>query len=350
VSADIHIVAVGARTPVGHDAASSAAAARAGISRLAEHPFMVDGAGVPLRCGRDPAIDPSIMGPQRLIDLVTAALTEAATAASSRAALPNGLVLFLGLPNPRPGFGASEASRVARAVEVAKLTGLTGLSVVPVVSGHAAAIQALELATNLIRERKAEICFVGGVDSYLDPDAIDWLEADHRVARDDVRGGFIPGEGAAVVVVAGQAGCARLGLRPLARVRNAATGQEPRSIDSDEGLLGEGLTDVVRRVSQDLRLPAERVDDIYCDINGERHRTDEWGFTILRASHAFRNGTDYTTMIGSWGDIGAASAALGCVLAVRSWQRGYASGPRCLVWGSSPEGLRGAAILEQLES
>ena len=161
-----------------------------------------------------------------------------------------------------------------------------------------------------------------------------------------IRGGFPPGEGAAAVVIAGPHWAARLGLKPLARVRGVATGQEPRSIDSVEGLLGEGLTDVVRRAAQVLRLPDERVDDIYCDINGERHRTDEWGFTILRAWQVFRDGTAYTTNVGHWGDLGASSAAVNCVLAVQAWRRRYASGAKAMIWGSSPEGQRGAVILE----
>ena len=41
------IVAIGARTPLGRTARSSAAAARAGNTRLAAHPHMVDKAGDP---------------------------------------------------------------------------------------------------------------------------------------------------------------------------------------------------------------------------------------------------------------------------------------------------------------
>jgi 3-oxoacyl-[acyl-carrier-protein] synthase-1 len=290
------------------------------------------------------------MGPQRLIELVTAALSEAALAASVRAMLPDDLRLFLALPNPRPGFDLSDASSVARGVETAKFPKRTALVVTPVVGGHAGAIKALELAIKCIIEGTADLCLIGGVDSHLDAIAIASLESDRRLSRAGVRGGFVPGEAAAVVVVASQAGYTRLGLRPLAHIRGVATGLEPRLIDSDEGLLGEGLTDVIKRASQNLRLPEERVENIYCDINGERHRTDEWAFTVMRAWNLFRDGTCYTTNVGSWGDIGAASAAVSCVLAVEGWRRRYAEGRRSLVWASSVEGLRGAVILEQAGS
>ncbi len=52
--ARVRIVATGARTPVGlYSALSAAAAVRAGISRLAEHPFMIDQAGDPMPAAMD---------------------------------------------------------------------------------------------------------------------------------------------------------------------------------------------------------------------------------------------------------------------------------------------------------
>jgi 3-oxoacyl-[acyl-carrier-protein] synthase-1 len=95
-----------------------------------------------------------------------------------------------------------------------------------------------------------------------------------------------------------------------------------------------------------LRLPAEAVDDVYGDINGERYRTDEWGFAVLRTNHALRS-VQSEVPTQCWGDVGAASGALGCMLAVRAWARGYAKGTRALVWAGSDGGLRSAVVLEE---
>ena len=54
------VVGVGARCAVGLTAPAAAAAARAGISRLTEHPFMLDKAGEPMVVARDPTIDPML--------------------------------------------------------------------------------------------------------------------------------------------------------------------------------------------------------------------------------------------------------------------------------------------------
>lgn len=32
-----------------------------------------------------------------------------------------------------------------------------------------------------------------------------------------------------------------------------------------------------------------RLDDVYCDINGERYRTEEWGLAMLRMQRLFKN-------------------------------------------------------------
>src|SRR3990172_8511607 len=69
----VHIVAVGVRCAVGLTAEGAAAALRAGISRIAEHPFMTDSADERVVCGRDPLIEPTVRGPERLASLAQAA-------------------------------------------------------------------------------------------------------------------------------------------------------------------------------------------------------------------------------------------------------------------------------------
>lgn len=136
-------------------------------------------------------------------------------------------------------------------------------------------------------------------------------------------------------------------LPSLAGVIGAATAQERRSLADDAGLLGEAVTDVVIQVSASLAARQQRIECVYCDINGERHRVDEWGFTLLRTGTLFRDGTDYVSAVSNWGDMGAATGGLNCVLATQAWRRGYAKGPHALLWGGSWGGLRAAVLLEE---
>ena len=57
MAVSVHIIATGARTPLGLRAASSAATLRAGISGMGEHPFMIDQAGNPMPGALDAWLD-----------------------------------------------------------------------------------------------------------------------------------------------------------------------------------------------------------------------------------------------------------------------------------------------------
>jgi 3-oxoacyl-[acyl-carrier-protein] synthase-1 len=344
MSSDVHIVGVAARTPVGLTAEASAAAIRAGISRVGEHPFFVDPAGEALVCAIDGRLDPELLGAPRLLELARSELSNA-TQQLAGVQRQGPVVVLLSLPEERPGFGERQASDLLRALSDPKATPAgTPLDVRVVGRGHAGGFEAIEQAIRALQAGHWDIALVGGVDGYLEADTIEWLDRDRRLARSQRRGGFPPGEASAFVWLATDAVRQRLAWPSLAVVRAVACGHEVRDEASPEGLQGTALSEVFSRVAAELR-PSERVDELYCDINDERPRTTDLGFALLRAGNMFRDGTDYKTPAGSIGDVGAASVPLNCVLAARAWARGYANGDIALVSGASWRGLRGALLL-----
>lgn len=343
----VHVVAIGARTPVGLLAESAAAAVRARISRVRAHPFMVDSTGEKLRCAYDARLDPSLFGASRLLALAHAALGEVTSKLTRHGPYPLPIAGLVALPESRPGLPVHHVEWVAHSLGAQPLAKIHSLQVHAVGVGHAGALYALETGALMISQGKAELCIAGGVDSYLEADTIAWLDSERRLACDDTRSGFPPGEGAGFLALASQSTRMRLGLPSLARIRGIGTARETRSLDSDEGTLGEGLTQAVLAAGADLHPGREVVTDLYCDINGERWRIDDWRFALLRTQRLFQDGSIYTNAVGEWGDLGAASGALNCILAIQAWQRRYARGPRAMVWGSSWSGLRAAAVLEQ---
>jgi 3-oxoacyl-[acyl-carrier-protein] synthase-1 len=344
----VHIVALAARTPVGLTAEGSAAAVRAGISRLREHPFIVDAMGERLRCASDAMLDPLLMGTDRMSALATAALSELLSKLRL-GARAKALTLLLALPEARPGFGVADAARLQRDLTHEARPDRVEVRAERSGEGHAGALHALERAVGRIAAGQDELCIVGGVESYLDADTLDWLEADRRLARAGTRAGFCPGEGACLVALASSSARKAAGLPSLGVVQAVACTREKRDPTKGAGLLGEALTAAVREVAAERIEQRAYVDDVYCDINGERPRVSDWGFALLRTASWFRDGSQYVMPVGSCGDLGAASAAFSLVLAVRAWQRGYAHGPRAVVWGASWQGLRGAALLERGE-
>ena len=342
---DIHIVAVGARTPLGLTAESSAAAVRAGINRVSEHSFIIDRVAEPVRTAQDSRLDPGLMGPERLIEMAMTVLEEICYKLEPiRSGFPS-IPLLLGLPEERPGWTGEHLQAVRH-----------GLSRKPMPfdfqptevfsQGHAAGLLALDAACTRIRTGQAEICVIAGVDSYLEFETLEWLDQNRQLATSYHRGAFCPGEGAGAFVVAADSVVRRYRLDSLAVVRGTGTATEARRIKTDVVCLGEGLTESVRKAVMPLRLPEEVVEGIICDINGERYRSEEWGFTLLRFPEALVDPTGYDLPASCWGDMGAASGPLFVMLAVTAGKRGWAKGALYLIWNSSEGGRRAAVVLE----
>jgi 3-oxoacyl-[acyl-carrier-protein] synthase-1 len=212
--------------------------------------------------------------------------------------------------------------------------------------GHAAGLAALAAATEQIQQGEIEACLVGGVESYFHPDTLEWLDENRQLAGVVSRSAFVPGEGAGWFLLMTEQASIRLGVVPLARLLAVAIGRETQLIKTSDICLGVGLTTVVQSAIRRLSPNSGRINAVTCDINGERYRGEEWGFVCLRLSQYFDDPTAYDSPADCWGDLGAASAPLFAMLACQAAARGYAKGPRSLLWASSEGGLRGAAVLE----
>ena len=185
MATSVGIVATGARTPLGLQAAPAAAAVRARISSLGEHPFMIDRVGDSMPGALDHRLDPVMMGPERLLALPETALREACAPLTSDARAPRlRLPVYLGLPELRPGFTEHDATAVR--------SGVAGFEGLPIeisevnvsTEGHAAGLSVLAIATERIQQGAFEACLVGGVDSYFQPDTMEWLDENRQLVGD----------------------------------------------------------------------------------------------------------------------------------------------------------------------
>ena len=196
------------------------------------------------------------MGPERLLGLAEAALSEACeplVAARAELRLP----VYLGLPEPRPGFNEQDAEAVRSGLM--RLEGLpAGLSKVSVFNqGHAAGFSALEAAAGQIRQGAFDACLVGGVDSYFHPDTMEWLDTNRQLTGADSRSGFVPGEGAGFCLLMNERARDRLGLRGLARVLSVAVGKETKLIKTQDICFGEGMSATVKNAVSGLHPPTQ---------------------------------------------------------------------------------------------
>ncbi len=341
----IHIVSIGARTPLGLQAAPSAAAVRAGISGMGKHPFMIDRIGDPMPGALDAQLDGNVIGPDRCLSMAEAAMRETCEPLSTVPEKSLQLPIYLALPEIRPGFSKKDAETIQEKLGDAKGLPCQISEVKIFTQGHAAGLAALAVATEQMLKGTYEACLVGGVESYFHPDTMEWLDDNRQLAGKDARSAFVPGEGAGFCLLMAAPTQKRLGLNAVAGAQKVAIEREKNLIKTSDTCLGEGLTEAVRGAVKHLVSPDETINDIICDINSERYRSEEWGFVCLRLSQYFDDPSTYNSPANCWGDMGAASGLLFTMLACKANAGGYSNGPRTLLWTSSEGGLRAAAVL-----
>lgn len=347
----VHIIGLGATTPIGRNVWTSAAAARAGICGFYEHPFMIDTAGEPMRVARAPWLDVTITGAERFCALLFPAIDEALMILSELLVKQRIRIgLALALPPPRPGQPAELGEGILNAIKAryGKIYALTK----HFIAGHAAGHLALDAAIKQFNAGVLDVCIVAGVDSYLEPETLEWIEE-----CDQLHGGgplnnawgFIPGEAAAAVLVATGDFSRKYHMDILGEVLSVGIGQETKLIKTDTVCIGEGLTQAFRSALSALS-PSEKIHNVFCDMNGEKYRADEYGFSTLRTKDCFHSATDFIALADCWGDVGAAGMALHTAITIISHRKRYSKGPLSMVWASSESGERGAAVIRAVDS
>ena len=341
----ICVVGVGAATSIGRTAPTSAAAVRAGISSFADHPYMIDQHGDPFVVAMASYLRDDLNFEQRLSELALPAAREALSSLNFSSRRFDPIPLLVGLPSIRPGIPQELTSRLSE--QLGQLT-KNGCIVSPthmILAGHSAGLMAIEVGSGMIQSRKATFCLVGGVDSYIDPDTLEWLESGEWLHRPDNAYGFIPGEAAGFCLLCSTEDASRYGLPVLSRLVAIATAHENKRITAQEICIGEGLSKSVMQVVRSLHYSGAFIDYTICDQNGERFRAEEFGFMLARTSKHFADPADYLAPADCWGDVGAASGPLFLMLAVAAAQKGYARGPHALLLTSSESAERTAALL-----
>jgi 3-oxoacyl-[acyl-carrier-protein] synthase I len=340
-----HIVGIGASTPLGSTVWASAAAARAGVCGFTEHPFVVDTVGEPMRVAAAPWLEATLLGTERYWQLIYPAIDEALAAmAYGRSQEAIRIGLFVALPPDRAGRPSDLAPMIRRLVS--DRYGRQFEAVVAFETGHAAGYAAFDAATRNLMSSTG-LCMVVGVDSYLSPETLEWIEACDQLngaGRMNNAWGFIPGEAAGAVLLGSSRFVESAGMPVLGDLIGLGLAREANRIKTDSVCIAEGLTLAFRIALNGLE-PHECVTDVFCDLNGEPYRADEYGFAALRTREQFRSASAFVAPAECWGDVGAAGATLLTALSVIAQRKQYARGPLALVCGSSESGERGAALI-----
>lgn len=333
MNAPLYLQSIYAHTPLGHRADSTAAALRAGISALREHPLHTDAAGEPVRGSYDRSIEPTLRGPDRCLALLEAPLAEALTIHARRGP---GLILTC-VPQTRPGWTPAHSEALTRTVA----DWAPGQSHGRAGQGRCAGFEALDQARAWLERSPASWCLIAAVDSYFDKQTLRWLEAERRLAASRTRGGFFPGEGAVVLALVARP------AKPLARVVAWSAEQvPPRELPSNGVELSQVIdATLTQGITEDARL-----ETVLTPLNGERPLSREWALASQRLGPRLGRPGLHRSIATELGELGCVGPLLSCLVPVWGWLRGHLESKSALVWTASETGGRGALLLQHPQS
>jgi 3-oxoacyl-[acyl-carrier-protein] synthase-1 len=337
------IVSVGITTAVGLTARETAAAARSGTMRFTESdlldhrfkPFtlaVVPDKGLPVPRTAE-AGAPLTSREARLVRLPIPALTDCL------AKVPASVHARVSIALPEAHDGAIvDPVRVLAHLEPNVTRGVDWAKSVAVAAGRAGGLIAIARAAELLSTGAAPFVLAGAVDTYRDLYVLGTMDKEKRVKSEQHLDGFVPGEGAAFLLLATRGAAAAAGLRPIASVSRVSESVETGHLYSAEPYRGEGLATAVAQLVATGAFPAP-FGDVWSSMNGESHWGKEWGVTHIRNGAAFAEDHGLHHPADCFGDVGAACGPVLVGLAALGIRDGYRRSP-ALVCCSSDRALR----------
>jgi 3-oxoacyl-[acyl-carrier-protein] synthase-1 len=200
--------------------------------------------------------------------------------------------------------------------------------------GRGGAIRALFAAVNALQSGELEACYVGGVDSLLDPVLLHELLADGRLHDKAGSDGFTPGEGAAFLRLemtsSGDRGGILLGA----------------SVSEDGETPGMALANAATGALRAARVGPSQLNAILHDGTGESTAAEERALALTRLGFTGPQPDDFATWAPSFsvGETGAAAAPLCLAVATFFLRAGVLEGP-VLNWFTAERSMGGAIVI-----
>lgn len=361
------ITGIGMVSPLGLDAETSCAAARAGLSRAAPLDSFkvysesawadvgVTGHSVREFAGGFEGFGKFVrLGSGALGDLLRRA-GESTSHDWSRTgfcvALPSGYLQSAQERDPKASRQEEQFQAFLQTLTDSLLPRLCELAALPIQAEHQGVIfqdqagfaRGVMHASHLICAGKVDRCILGGIDACTDTR---YLTAAHHfnVLKTEAQpAGFQPGEGAAFLMLESPSAALGRGAPIVGRIDAAAIGTEPIQRCSGKPALGAGLAQTIAGCLQ-VNSGDTDVGWMIADLNGDAFRANDWGYALSRLIVDFPQLGECPVIIPaeSFGETGSAQGAFAACMAIRAFARGYSPSPTALVSLSSYGGERGA--------
>lgn len=210
-----------------------------------------------------------------------------------------------------------------------------------VARGRVSIATALRRASTLIHDQRVPYCIIAGTDGFLTASTLRAYEERHRLKTSVNSNGFIPGEGAAAVVVGPP------GKPTVPRLECVGLGEaiEKATIESEEPLRADGLLEAIRAALQDSACTFDDVDYRITDLSGEQYGFKEASLAIGRGIRRVKREFEIWHPAEGVGEIGAAAGPCVLAVALAAARKKYAPGPGVLCHLAGDDGARVALVL-----
>ncbi|QDE71917.1 hypothetical protein BHS09_35800 [Myxococcus xanthus] len=200
-------------------------------------------------------------------------------------------------------------------------------------------VTALRAAERALRSGALDRCIVGGIDSIVELEWLDALDALRMLKTRERPTGLMPGEGAAFVLLELADAASRRGTPAVAYVDAMAASSEPEHLFAGKPHVGVALSSVIAEVLGSLEDRGQTTGLVIADLDGTAPRSQDWGYAQLRLNSAPLKEAVTWYPADAWGGLGAATGAVAVCMAARGFARGYlpTSGVLTWLWGWNGE-------------
>ncbi len=330
------ITATGMVTGVGLSAPASCAAIRCAIDNFQETRFMDSGGEWIMGC--EVPLEQPWRGRTKLIKMAAAAIQECLS--NSQQIEPQSIPLLLCLSEKeRPGRVFEDDNQFFLDVQDELKLQFHPRSRV-IVHGHVGVAVALKHARELIQELNLPQVLIAATDSLLVGSTLAYFEEKERLLSSQNSNGFIPGEGAAALLVTP----VTANQGNLLILTGQGFGIEPAPIDSEEPLRAEGLTAAIRESLEDAGCEMSDLEFRITDISGDQYYFKEASLALLRTLHKPKEEFDIWHPADCTGETGAVMGLVMITVLKAACEKAYTKGHRILAHLGNEDGKRSSMI------
>jgi 3-oxoacyl-[acyl-carrier-protein] synthase I len=332
--APLRIVGQGLVTSVGLSAAATGAAVRAGLTNPMQTRF-VDSAGEWIQA-HGVTLDQPWTGLSKLAKMAVWAIRESLRdiAASQWMHIP--LLLCLA-EHGRAGRTGSWEDAVLAQIEQDLATSFARHSAL-ISNGKVGVCTAIGEARRLLADGAAPLVLIAAVDSLIDGPTLDHFEGAGRILTARNSDAFMPGEGAAAMLLASSGGS------PVA-ILGVGQAIEEAHLTSEKPLRADGLTAAFKEALADAGCSIDDCDFRIADLSGEQYYFKEASLALSRTQRTRRAERELWHPAEVFGEAGCAGALACFLIAERACRMQYAPGPMALLHFANDAGERGAAVM-----